>query len=375
MCRNIINNGGICCIFNFAAHYREPIYKLMNQELQCDFFIGDKVPTQITQMNYKDLSGFKKNIKNKYIFSKFYWQKGAISLCFKPYKHYIITGDPFCLSTWLLLIMLKFTSKRTYLWTHGWYGDEGFIKSSIKKIYFNLSSHILLYGEYAKKLMTKKGFKESKLSIIYNSLDYSRQLNIRKNLKETPIYTEHFKNNYPTLIYIGRIQAIKKLDQLINSLELLEEKGKKYNLIIVGEEVDGYNLSELNLTSKVSNRIWLYGPCYDEEKIGELLYNAEICISPGNVGLTAIHSLSYGTSIITHDNFSNQMPEFEAVINNRTGLFFIENDVEDLSNKIDTWHNYLNTNKTTVRSDAFQTIDNKYNPNNQIQLLKSLINN
>lgn len=345
----------------------------MDQELECDFYIGDKVSTKIKKMDYKDLSGYKKTLKYCPIFSKFYWQKGVISLCFKSYKHYIITGDPYCLSTWLLLVMLTFTPKKTYLWTHGWYGDEGLIKTIIKKVFFKLSSHILLYGEYAKNLMINNGFNETKLSIIYNSLDYSRQLDIRKKLKETPIYTEHFKNNYPTLIYIGRIQAIKKLDQLINSLELLEEKGKKYNLIIVGEEVDGYNLSELILTSKIGNRIWLYGPCYNEEKIGELLYNAEICISPGNVGLTAIHSLSYGTSIITHDNFSNQMPEFEAIINNRTGLFFIENDVEDLSNKIDSWYNYLTNNKTNVRLDAFKSIDNNYNPNYQIQLLKSLI--
>ncbi len=68
-------------------------------------------------------------------------------------------------------------------------------------------------------------------------------------------------------------------------------------------------------------RIWLYGACYDEEIIGELIFNAQLCVSPGNVGLTAMHSLVYGTPVITHNNFSNQSPEFEAIIDGKTGSF------------------------------------------------------
>lgn len=48
----------ICGIFNLAAHYRAPIYKLIDKELNCDFFIGDNVKSPMKKMNYQVLSGF-----------------------------------------------------------------------------------------------------------------------------------------------------------------------------------------------------------------------------------------------------------------------------------------------------------------------------
>ena len=59
-------------------------------------------------------------------------------------------------------------------------------------------------------------------------------------------------------------------------------------------------MENLNL----QDQIWFYGACYDESKLGELIFNADLCVSPGNVGLTAVHSMGYGTPVITHNNFA-----------------------------------------------------------------------
>jgi len=53
----------ICCIFNLAPLYDAPIYKIMDQELKCDFFIGDRVGSEIKLMDYNELEGFKKVLK------------------------------------------------------------------------------------------------------------------------------------------------------------------------------------------------------------------------------------------------------------------------------------------------------------------------
>ena len=49
---------------------------------------------------------------------------------------------------------------------------------------------------------------------------------------------------------------------------------------------------------------------------------SDLTVSPGNIGLTAIHSLSYGTPVCSHSNFNNQMPESEAIINFEKWFFF-----------------------------------------------------
>jgi len=364
----------VCCIFNLAPHYRAPIYTLMDQELKCDFYLSDQVTTPIKLMNYNDLKGYKKTLVITSLGTNFYWQKGAFRLAFKHYSHYIISGDPYCLSTWLILILTKLFRKKTYLWTHGWYGDETFLKRKVKKFYFSLCTKVLLYGDYARNLMIKEGINPGKLVTIYNSLDFDAQCKIKSNLKQTNIYKNHFKNSFPVLLYIGRIQPIKKINSIIEALKSLRDRDINCNLIIIGKEtVDEHIIHNLITKYQLEKNIWFYGACYDEEILGELIFNADLCVSPGNVGLTAMHSLVYGTPVITHNNFVNQMPEFEAIKEGETGSFFVEDSIPDLCEKIIPWLSLTTLKLEFVKNKCFEIINQKYNPHSQLDTLKKII--
>jgi glycosyltransferase involved in cell wall biosynthesis len=364
----------ICGIFNLAAHYRAPIYKQIDKELHCDFFIGDNVKSPMKKMNYNELTGFKKELKNTYLLGGVYWQKGAVRTIFSDYKNYIITGEPHCLSTWVILLLARITSKKTYLWTHGWYDRETKIKTLIKKVFFGLANHVLLYGDYARDLMIKEGFKADKLHCIYNSLDYDTQIGVRKSLKETDIFKEKFGNDFPVLCYVGRIQKSKRLDLLIESMIILKDKyNKPVNLVIVGKESEETNLTQLVEENNLSSAVWFYGPSYNEYELGSIFFNSKLCVSPGNVGLTAIHALTYGCPVITHNNFSNQMPEFEVINPGVTGDFFQEGDVDNLAIKINEWLNLHPNNDEITRNECYKVIDEKYNPHYQIEVLKSVL--
>ena len=94
-------------------------------------------------------------------------------------------------------------------------------------------------------------------------------------------------------------------------------------------------------------------------------------MSPGNVGLTCIHSLSYGTPVCTHNNFFNQMPESEIITDGKNGIFFEENSLEDLKEKIIFWFDNLHGkySKEFIR----KKIDESYNPANQIKIFNNII--
>jgi glycosyltransferase involved in cell wall biosynthesis len=367
-------NRKICCIFNLAPHYNEPVYKLMDKELKCDFYIGDRISYPLELMNYESLNGFKKKLKYKSLIGNFYWQKGVIALAFKSYKHYILTGEPHCMSTWVILLLNRLSGRKSYLWTHGWYGDEGLLKKMIKKLFFGLSHKVLLYGDYARTLMIKEGLNPKKLLTIYNSLDYEAQIRVRQSLEDSFVYKEHFKNEYPVLLYIGRIQSRKKIELLIEALNELQKTKSFCNLLLIGKQTDETGINRLISLYSLDKYIWFYGPCYDENILGELIYNANVCVSPGNVGLTAIHSLVYGTPVISQNNFKQQMPEFEAIQPNVTGDFFIEDSVEDLYSKIIKWTSICNEERKSVRQQCYKVVDEKYNPRIQVEVIKKAIN-
>jgi len=356
----------IVFILNYASHYRITIFKKINDDLDSDFYFGDIPNSSIKKIDYSDLSNFKKEFKTIKLKS-FYWYKGSYLLAFSSYTKFVLTGDPQILSNWLILILAKILRKKTFLWTHGWYGQERGMKRIIKKIYFGLADKILLYGDYAKEIMIRDGFNENKLTPIYNSLNYQDQLQIRNNLQKTLIYKDHFKNNHPVLIYIGRVQKVKRLDLILKGMSILNDENIHVNLVVVGGESLDYNINTDIIKYRLEKQVWLYGASYDERKNGELIYNSDLCVSPGNVGLTAIHSLMYGTPVITHNNFALQMPEFETIIENYTGAFFEENNVDDLVRKIKSL-----LKQKIDRKNCYKIIDDKWNPNNQIYILKKL---
>lgn len=362
----------ICCIFNYAPHYRSTIYQLLDKEFECDMYFGNNINANIKKLDLLILKNAQE-LKSIWFSKKIYWIVGSIGLIFKPYKKYLLTGESYCISDWIIIILAKILRKEIYIWNHGWYGKEKVVKIYMKKFLFSFVSGFFLYGEYAKKLMIEQGISENNLHVIFNSLDYKGMLGVRKKLSNSDIYTSKFKNHGPVLSFVGRLQPVKKLDLLILALKSLKAKGREINLVIIGDGDDKERLEKLVCAYSLTQNVWFYGSCYDEMEIGMLIYNAALCVSPGNVGLTAIHSLSYGTPVITHNDFKHQMPEFEAIIPGKTGAFFIANDLNSLEFEIESWldsHPYKDEN---IIEDCYKIIDNRYNPHYQINVIKNVL--
>lgn len=362
----------ICLITNIGPHYRLPIFKLIEQNLECDFYIGDQLDVQLNTFDYTMLERYKRTLHN-YYFGKFYWQHKSVGLVSQPYDYYILDGEPFCLSSWAILLYSKLKGKTTVCWSHGWYGRERGVKKIIKKAFLHLFDRLMLYNEYAIEQLEGLGFNRKNLYCIANSMDSDSEKVIRSQLHGTDIYSSHFGNENPTVLYCGRIQKRKKLEMLIDSIRLLKDKGITANLTVIGKDVDGVNLEKYAKECDVDNQVWMYGPCYDNLRLGELFYNASVCVSPGNIGLTAIHSLSYGCPAVTHGNFPEQMPEFEAIIPGKTGDFFVQDDVENLTEVISRWLNRNSEERTATRQECYAEIDKKWNIHHQIDVLKQVI--
>ncbi|WP_082433327.1 glycosyltransferase [Flagellimonas eckloniae] len=346
----------------------------MDSELACDFYFGDSANTPIKQMDLDSLKGFKKILINKTVSRwKYYWLKGSAKLIFKPYRYYILSGGSKYLSHWFILIFAKILNKKVIVWTHGMKGNKVGVAKFLDILFYKLSHKVLLYGNLSKNVMLREGFKENKLIPIYNSLDYLVQKKIRDRIGPSSIYSDHFRNNFPTLFYIGRIQWSKRLDMLIEALSILNAKGNHCNLIIIGKDVEDVNLPKLVAQHGLEDKVWFYGPCYDEHKIGTMMFNADLCVSPGPIGLTAVHAMTFGLPIVTNDNFELQMPEHEVITKGMTGGFFKENNLESLVGKILEWTNLSKEKRNQVRNDAYEVVDTKYNPIFQLEVLKKIV--
>lgn len=353
--------------------YRLFVWEKMNAIKELDFVFYFEETNQVDNIKYipksiLDKTFNWKRIKNRYYKGACLWQSGVLKCAFGKHDAIIMSGNVRCLSTWVTGSLARLFGKKVYFWSHGIYGKEKAIDLIIKKIFFSIPNQNFVYEQHALDQILKMSFDKDKNHVIYNSLNYDYHKSVRADLEETDIYSEHFKNNNPVLLFIGRLTPQKKLYQFIEALKLLENEGTQVNAIFIGSGTEKEKLKTQALNLNLSP--WFFGECYEEEELANLIYNADICISPGNVGLTLIHCLSYGTPVITHSNLAYQMPEAGAIKAGYNGDLFELDSVSDLKVKISEWLLYKKISREEIRENCYKIIDEKYNPYFQADLIR-----
>ena len=178
-------------------------------------------------------------------------------------------------------------------------------------------------------------------------MDATQTTQLRKELFEEP--------DKPVLMFIGRLTSQKKVHMLFEAVATLKRQGKPANILIIGDGPERERLAKAAEEFGILDAVCFYGPCFDESTNAKLIYMADICVAPGEVGLTAMHAMANGTPVITHDERTKQMPEFEAVIEGKSGSFFREGDCNSLANTIGAWMS-SRPDRQKVRDDCRATI-------------------
>jgi len=100
---------------------------------------------------------------------------------------------------------------------------------------------------------------------------------------------------------------------------------------------------------------------HDEERLALIFSSADVTVIPGAAGLTVIHSLSYGTPVITHSDMDTQMPEAEAIAPGSTGFLFKPGDAVALSETISQCLRELPRSNQT-RVNCINQVEASYTP-------------
>lgn len=305
-------------------------------------------------------------IKNINLFGHLWWQRGVLRiLIFKDYDSVIFLGDIKIITNWLGIIICKLRRKKIALWTHGTYGNEKGLKKTLLYLLLRLADNIFLYEKRAKKILLQSNFLRKKLHVVYNSINLNSQTKIYQTLnfekKTTP-------NKYYNLIFFGRLTKVKRIDLAIEAVIQLNRKFQKFSLKVVGDGPQEEYLKKIVCDADANEYISFERAKYSEYEIGQMFFQSDLLISPGNVGLNAVHAMFYGTPVLTHNNFNNQMPESEIIEEGVNGVFHKENDLKSIEDKIEQWFsfNFNSWNRDKIRKRLIK----KYNPIYQAKIFE-----
>lgn len=365
----------VAIVYQYAAHYREPIFRHLSADNDIEYTVFSDCRSNIPSLAVLDFEKrndiekqkirFKK-LKNIWIFNSILWQRGLLSISFRKYYDSIIfLGDVHYLSTWIGAMIARITGKRVLFWGQGYKAFGKGVRSLLKQIFFRLPHGHLLYGNFARDYLIYSGFSKEDLYVVYNSLDFDAQTSIYSDLSDQKIHAVReslFDDpDCPLLVSMGRIDRNKRVDILVDAVDILRQQSFAANLLIIGDGPERARLEQAAAESDSAKAIKFLGAIYGEKNLGELIGAADLCVVPGPVGLVIVHAFGYGVPVMAHNKLEVHGPELELLVPDVTGALYDEGDAGSLARAVRQWLE-RNPNKAAVAGRCRRAMERFYNP-------------
>ena len=156
---------------------------------------------------------------------------------------------------------------------------------------------------------------------------------VAPNTIHVPNHQDHSGGPKSSLLFVGRLQSRKGLDKLILAFSQLRGRlPEETTLDIVGDGELMADLKTLAESCHVTHHVRFHGTITDHERLSKFFESAYAYVSPGPVGLGAIHSLAYGVAVVTRRD-ERHGPEGEILVHEENALIY--GDPEDLASTIE----------------------------------------
>lgn len=323
-------------------HYRQQLFEKLGSDPRFRLIILADPWADVpflrlsTTQNQYEFEPAKQYVPLRWAFS---WQPRAVTRMVQARPDVMIAqGSPYDLTAWVLTIVGRVLGIPVLLWTHGLRGNESWLKWIIRAWLYRLSCGLLLYGDHAKDLLRAKGFSESRLHVVYNSLDDRKQMAVSKQL------TARDRDAFRCLLgieaherlmcFTGRLQPVKRLPWLLHALQMVVQRGHSVHLALVGDGSEREQLELLTNELGLTRLVHFFGAVYEESSLGLVISASDLAVIPAGAGLSIMHALAYGTPVLLDDKIEEHFPEWEAVKEGDTGWFYCNDDPSDCAQKI-----------------------------------------
>jgi glycosyltransferase involved in cell wall biosynthesis len=364
---------GVAVVYHILPHYRKAVFKKLDEsaDFSFDFFGSLQDVDGIKTIQPTDVRRFKVAPFTQW--RGFLWQSAAMRVALSSdYRAIVFLSSPYFVSTWVGAAIAGLAGKKVIFWGHGWTRVESRFGTMLRAFFYRLSDFILVYADRARRIGIEAGFPERRIRVVYNSLDMEAARRILSDQDKLARSGQCFRDTFkePGLVLIvctARITPACRFDLLLDAVNILSKRGLRVNVALIGEGAELDNLKRIagTLTSEVK----FLGAIYDEQLIAPIIYTADLCVSPGKIGLTAIHALMYGTPCITHSDFDAQGPEVETIVEGETGLFFRKGDRDSLVDAIEKWLSEQ-IDRCSTRSRCIEMVEARWNPSVQAEIIE-----
>jgi len=236
----------------------------------------------------------------------------------------IVVGHQFkFVAAMLLFASFKLRRRPALLWGHGYHRARDTLAARwLSHRVARLADGYLAYTRSGAELLARHGVASERVTVLRNTIDMDEQetaFHACLALDPGALKAElGLDPRMPLLLYVGRLTARKRVDELLTVVERLnaDPAVAPVGLVVIG---DGPMGPSLRARAAAMPTVRLLGPIDDAGAVARLMRMCEATVIPGTVGLAVAHSFAQGLPIITRAH-RDHSPEIEYVGSGRNGM-------------------------------------------------------
>jgi len=289
----------ILIVQNKILHYRKPLYNELSKYYDVTILHSGDKSIKIND-NYKEIITSVKKV------GSFFWQSGVLkAVQSNDYDIIIVMFDLHWVCN-IIAVFLRSNSRFLY-WGHRY--NKNRLRNKIRNLLIQISDGVILYNDIEISKMISHRISKSKIFVAPNTI-------------YVPNFSDGSSAHKNSFLYVGRLQKRKRIDLLIRAFsEILNRIPKNTKINIVGSGQENNNLKNIAKHLGISNRVVFYGKITESKKLKPLFCSAYAYVSPGPIGLGALHSFAYGIPVVTNCS-DRHGPEFDNISDHGNALLY-----------------------------------------------------
>lgn len=259
-----------------------------------------------------------------------YLQKGSFDVV-------IVPNDLYCLNLWKALRIARQKGIKICIFSIGFPQYKQYLRDKIRVWLAHYVDAMILYSYAHRQRFIDKGVPAEKIFVAPNAIDVDGI--VKAEAQMTPERLSQFKREYGlddkrVLIHAGRMVKNKRLDLLMQAAVKVVKKVPNLRLVFLGDGEMTEPWKQMAQQLGIAEHILWPGSVVDHDQLCYWFHSSDICVAPGQQGLIANLSHSYGVPLITSDCQRLQGPEIQVFTDGKTGLLYRYENVDDLAAKI-----------------------------------------
>jgi glycosyltransferase involved in cell wall biosynthesis len=197
------------------------------------------------------------------------------------------------ISHWQLMGLKKKLGFNLIAWQCGYEYNPGRFKTAILRRFIPKFDHHLAYHSNARTYALDHGAREDQVTVMHNTINEERITCLPKAEARALLIARHPEiGNRFILLFVGAVLAEKRIEVILQTLDLLSRKDVV--LLLVG---DGEHLPSIRAACNDRNDVILTGSIV--EGVGPYFDAAEMYLLPGTGGLGINEAMAHGLPIVS----------------------------------------------------------------------------